>query len=139
VTQLIDDQLLGAVLRGSPPPQRDVPLYTTGYFYVRLCQAVLASSTAAGVLSSPFNSLPHELRERATSALLELPEEIGLVSLRELGPVIGQLRVRHDLNILGMEALAAAVYLEADVYLSASSPRLEEALRRESRPVEVLA
>jgi hypothetical protein len=139
VTQLIDDQLLGAVLRGSPPPQRDVPLYTTGYFYVRLCQAVLASSTAAGVLSSPFNSLPHELRERATSALLELPEEIGLVSLRELGPVIGQLRVRHDLNILGMEVLAAAVYFEADVYLSASSPRLEEALRRESRPVEVLA
>ena len=139
MTQLIDDQLLGAVLRGSPPPQRDVPLYTTGYFYVRLCQAVLASSTAAGVLSSPFNSLPHELSERATSALLELPEEIGLVSLRELGPVIGQLRVRHDLNILGMEVLAAAVYLEADVYLSASSPRLEEALRRESRPVEVLA
>jgi hypothetical protein len=139
VTQLIDDQLLGAVLRGSPPPQRDVPLYTTGYFYVRLCQAVLASSTAAGVLSSPFNSLPHELRERATSALLELPEDIGLVSLRELGPVIGQLRVRHDLNILGMEVLAAAVCLEADVYLSASSPRLEEALRRESRPVEVLA
>jgi hypothetical protein len=138
VTQLIDDQLLGAVLRGSPPPQRDVPLHTTGYFYVRLCQAVLASSTAAGVLSSPFNSLPHELRERATSALLELPEEIGLVSLRELGPVIGQLRARHDLNILGMEVLAAAVYLEADVYLSASSPRLEEALRRESRPVEVL-
>jgi hypothetical protein len=37
-----------------------------------------------------------------------------------------------------MEVLAAAVYLEADVYLSASSPRLEDALRRESRPVEVL-
>jgi hypothetical protein len=139
VTQLIEDQLLGAVLRGSPPPQLDVLLYTTGCFYVRLCQAVLASGTAAGVLSSPFNSLPHELRERATNALLELPEEIGLVSLCELGPVIGQLRVRHDLNILGMEVLAAAVYLEADVYLSTSSPRLEEALRRESRPIEFLA
>jgi hypothetical protein len=139
VTQLIDDRLLGAVLRGSPPPQRDVSLYTTGYFYIRLCQAVLDSGTAAGVLSSPFSSLPHELRQRAIDALLELPEEIGLVSLRALGPVIGQLRVRHDLNILGMEVLAAAVYLEADVYLSAASPRLEEALRRESRPVEILA
>jgi len=138
VTQLIDDQLLGAVLRGNPPPQRDVPLYTTGYFYVRLCQAVLASSAAAGVLSTPFNALPHELRERATSVLLELPEEVGLVSLRELGPVIGRLRVRHDLNVLGMEVLASAVYLEADVFLSASSPRLEEALGRESRAVQVL-
>jgi hypothetical protein len=100
---------------------------------------VLASNIAAGVLSSPFKSLPHELRERATSALLELPEDVGLVSLRELGPVIGRLRVRHDLNILGMEVLASAVYLEADVFLSASSPRLEEALGRESRSVEVLA
>ena len=139
MTQLVDDQLLGAVLRGSPPPLPDDPLFTTGYFYVRLCQAVLSSNTAAGVLSSPFTSLSEELRDRATSALLELPEEIGLVSLRELAPVIGWLRARHDLNILGMEVLAAAVYLEADVYLSASSPRLVDALRREGRGIEVLA
>jgi hypothetical protein len=37
-----------------------------------------------------------------------------------------------------MEVLASAVYLEADVFLSASSPRLEEALGRESRAVQVL-
>lgn len=71
-------------------------------------------------------------------SLLELPEEIGLVSLRELAPVIGQLRARHDLNILGMEVLATAVYLPADVYLSAQSPRLEESLRRETRSVQIL-
>jgi len=70
--------------------------------------------------------------------LLDLPEEIGLVSLRELAPVFGKLRLRHDLNILGMEALVAAVYLKAGVYLSAPSPRLEEALRREARSVEIL-
>jgi hypothetical protein len=138
VTQLVDDQLLGAVLRGDSPPQPEAPLYTTGYFYVRLCQAVLASSTTAGILSAPFASLPDELRDHAIRSLLELPNEIGLVSLRELAPVIGQLRVRHHLNILGMEVLAAAVYLHADVYLSAPSPRLEESIRRESRSVEIL-
>jgi hypothetical protein len=82
--------------------------------------------------------MPGELHTRAIQLLLELPDEVGLVSLRELAPVIGQLRVRHDLNILGMEVLAAAVYLQADVFLSAPSPRLEESLRREARSVEIL-
>ena len=66
-------------------------------------------------------------------ALLELPDEIGLESLRTLAPVVGWLSRRHQLNALGIEVLAAAVYLEADVYLSAPSPRLQEALAVESR------
>ncbi len=65
--------------------------------------------------------------------LLELPDSIGLLSLRELAPLIGQQRQRHDLNILGMEALAAAIQLSADVYLSTGSPRLEAALQAEGR------
>jgi hypothetical protein len=73
------------------------------------------------------------MRDRAIQALLELPDEVGLVSLRELGPIIGQLRARHELNILGMEALAAAVRLDAVVYLSAPSPVLQRALSLESR------
>jgi hypothetical protein len=48
------------------------------------------------------------------------------------------LRNRHDLNILGMEVLAAAVHLEADVYLSAPSPQLQEALIRESRRARIM-
>jgi hypothetical protein len=138
VIQLIDDQLLGAVLRGSTPPRRRAGVFTTGYWYVRLCQAVLASQTRSGTLSAPFAALPGPTRDRAIRALLELPDQIGLVSLRELAPVIGQLRNRHDLNILGMEVLAAAVHLEADVYLSAPSPRLQEALIRESRRARIV-
>ena len=69
---------------------------------------------------------------------MQLPDAIGLVSLRELAPLIGQLRAQHDLNILGMEVLASAIHLDADVYLSTPSPRLEESLRRESRHVEVV-
>ena len=97
-------------------------VYTTGYWYVRLCQAVLGAQNRHGVLSGPFEELSADLRERAMTALLELPEQIGLVSLRELAPQIGQLRQRHDLNILGIEALAAAKYLDATVHLSASAP-----------------
>lgn len=139
MTQLIDDQLLGAAVRGQPPPQPGVPVATTGYWYVRLCQAVLGAADRPGVLSRPFAALPSDLRDRALQALLELPEDIGLVSLRDLGPVIGRLRRRHELNILGMEALASAVHLEATVFLSAPSPRLQLALNLEGRSCEILA
>jgi hypothetical protein len=137
VTQLIDDQLLGAVLRGNRPPLQDAPVFTTGYWYVRLCQAVLGAADRTGVLSRSFAALPAPARDRAVRAVLELPEAIGLVSLRDLAPRIGQLRRRHDLNILGMEALAAALHLRAGVFLSAPSPRLAEALEQEGCRVEV--
>lgn len=126
---LVDDQHLGAILRGQlAHGLRSAHLYTTGYWYVRLCQAVLGAEERTSVLSRPFAELPEHLRERALGALLELPAEIGLASLRDLAPTIARLRPRHQLNILGMEALAAAVRLEATVRLSASSPLLERAL-----------
>ena len=135
--QLVDDQLLSSILRGAPPPDPVAGLFTTGCWYVRLCQAVLGAAARTGVLSGPFARLPQSQRERATQNLIELPETIGLLSLRALAPTIGQLRQRHDLNILGMEALAAATHLQANVYLSASSPRLQAALETERLPVEV--
>jgi hypothetical protein len=139
VTQLIDDQLLGTVLRGGSPPRQRTEVFTTGYWYVRLCQAVLGAGNRTGILSSPFASLPDAARSRAIRALVELPDTIGLVSLRDLGPLIGQLRDRHELNILGMEVLAAAIHLQADVFISAPSPRLQEALEREARSVEIVS
>ena len=129
---LIDDQALGLVLRGSPPRAlRRRDLATTGYWYVRLCQAVLGAADRAGVLSRPFTDLPEEMRDPRVGAVLELPEEIALVSLRELAPQIGRLRRHHVLNALGMEVLAAAIHLEAEVLLSARSPQLEVALTAE--------
>jgi len=136
---LIDDQLLGAVLRGSTPRAlRRSDFATTGYWYVRLCQAVLAAADRRGVLSGPFADLPEGLRSRAIAAALELPEEIDLLSLRHLAPDIGRLRPRHALNILGMEALAAAIRLQAEVVLSTSSPRLEAALAAEQCGCRIL-
>lgn len=137
---LVDDQALSLVLRGKTPrPLRRFDLATTGYWYVRLCQAVLSAHERAGALSRPFGDLPPSLRRQALDAVLELPEAIGLVSLRELGPLIGRLRTTHALNILGMEALAAALHLDADVYLSAPAPRLQAALAGERRRCRLLS
>jgi hypothetical protein len=135
---LIDDQLLGAVLRGRRPRAlASKDLYTTGYWYVRLCHAVLGAQERDGTLSRPFGELPDKVRERALAAVLELPDNIGLLSLRQLGPTIAQLRQHHQLNILSIEALAAATHLKASVYLSASSPLLEAALRSAKLKVKV--
>lgn len=129
---LVDDQHLSEILRGiTPQSLRDREVFTTGYWYVRLCQAVLGRRESTGALSNPFVSLPESLRSRATAAVMQLPDSIGLVSLRYLAPLIGELRRDHSLNILGMEALAAAKHLRADVFLSAASPHLQAALIHE--------
>lgn len=133
--QLVDDQRLGTLLRRDPPPNPDAAIFTTGYWYVRLCQAVLTATAQPGKLSGL--DLPEPARSRAIDALLALPEAIGLVSLRDLGPTIGRLRSRHQLNILGTEALAAAVHLDAHVLLSVNSPKLEAALEAEGLTVTV--
>ncbi len=112
-------------------------IFTTGYWYVRLCQAVLGGRHGAGVLSGPFASLPDSLRSRAMVAVMQLPDSIGLMSLRELAPRMGRLRQHHSLNVLGMEALAAAKHLDADVFLRATSPQLQAALSREGLSVKV--
>lgn len=139
-TVLIDDQLLGRTLRGSPPPQiaAATKVFTSGYWYVRLCQALLGAAHRPGVLSGPFLELPPPLRERAIKAVVELPRQVGLISLRDLGPTIGELRRRHSLNILGMEVLAAAKVLGCDVFLATHSPRLEAALEAEGLHAELV-
>ena len=138
MTQIVDDQLLSELLRGGHPPRPGEAVYTTGYWYVRLCQAVLGASERTGALSQPFAHQPANRRDQAIRRLLELPDEIGLVSLRILGPVIARHSRRHRLNALGSEVLAAAVHLGADVFLSVPSPRLEDALRAEGLHVEVV-
>lgn len=137
---LVDDQALGAVLRGSIPRRlRRLDVATTGYWYVRLCQAVVRTTERPGALSGPFADVPPAIRDRAIAAVLDLPDTIALRSLRELGPTIGRLRSRHALNVLGIEVVAAAIHLDATVFLSTPSPRLEAALAAEDVPFRLLA
>ena len=56
VTLLLDDQLLSIVVRGDELPAplgSDRTIATTGYWYVRLCQAVLGVADRIGRLSGP--------------------------------------------------------------------------------------
>lgn len=141
MTQLVDDKVLSDLLQGRTAPQLhpDQAVYTTGCWYVRLCQAAL-SPAVSGVLSGTFTELPPRLRSRAMESLLELPAEIGLVSMRALAPLIGQLRRRHRrLNLLSIEALAAALHLDAEVCLGTPSPPLQEALLAEGRQAVIVS
>lgn len=126
---LVDDRALSEMLRDERAVEGEI--YTTGLWYVRLCQAVLAANPRGGQLSGPIAALPPAAQVAAINALVALPENIGLVSLRTLGPVIAEMRSRHQLNLLSVEALAAARTLDADVLLTTPSPRLEQALQAE--------
>lgn len=139
MTLLVDDQVLAAHLRGKVVLPGDEAVYTTGYWYVRLCMAV--QRRAGGSLSGPFAALSAPLRQAAVAAVLQLPEGIGLLNLRQLGPRIGALVARHPpMNILTREALAAALELSATVVFAAGNenPTLRTALRDEGLQISVV-
>jgi hypothetical protein len=130
---LVDDRLLRTVLLEREPPmlrrvRRGDPLSTTGTWLHRLCQAV-ADSTVQGALSGPLAELPADLRSGVTAKLVVLPASIGLVSLRELAWDMGNLVHRHPLNLIALEALAAARHVGAAICVGTGnvSPRLEAA------------
>jgi len=106
-------------------------VFTTGCWYLRLCQAVVRG--AGGALSGPFLSLPQRERERALRAVLELPEGILMLSWRAVAPMMaGQLDgPAQGLNLLSREALAVASLLDAQVIMAAGNENhlLRNALR----------
>ena len=128
---LVDDQTLSALLRrqASWP---DAQVFTTGCWYLRLCQAVVRG--AGGTLSRPLLSLPPERRQQALRAVLELPDQVALLNWRVVAPIMAdQLDgPGHGLNLLSREALATATILEAPVVMAAGNNNrlLEEALNR---------
>jgi hypothetical protein len=119
---LLDDRLLVAHLTGTSVLGRRsrAHLATTTYWYFRACRAAVAGGT--GQLSGPFAGLPAEQQGRAITAMLQLPEEIGLPPPRELVPAMVDVATRHPrLNVMNVEAVAAARVLEARVLLSPAS------------------
>ena len=98
----------------------------------RLCQAV-ADSTVQGSLSGPLAELPADLRSGVTAKLVSLPASIELISLRDLAWDMGNLVHRHPLNLIALEALAAARHVGAGICVGTGniSPRLEAAARAE--------
>lgn len=116
---LVDDHLLVRTLAGVPPERvrrarRDGLLWTTGLWYYRASRA-LQSPVISGSLSGELAGLPLLARQQAVAAIARLPDDVGVLSLREIVPVMAELSSTHRLNLLSLEALGAAVHLGAVV------------------------
>lgn len=119
---IVDDRLLiDELLVGLPLSKRNRPtLYTTTYWYYRACRAAVLG--AGGHLSGPFEQVPAEEQAVAVASMLELPDRVGLPDPRVTVPVMVRLAGAHPrLNLLNLEAAAAAITLEARLWLSAQS------------------
>lgn len=118
---LVDDHLLLLILLGSEPSGlRPHPgrLFTTGLWYHRLGRA-LSDRTVTGAMSRLLGSAAPAVGAKAVRAAADLPRSIGLVSLRSLGwPMARLVADGARLNLLSLEALAAAEHLEADICLA---------------------
>lgn len=108
---LIEELLVGLRRRGT------APLFTTTTWYYRACRAAVAG--AGGQLSGPFARLGVDEQQRAVLGLLELRDDIGLSEARACVPMMADVARRYPrLNVLNVEAVAAAKLLGAIVWLS---------------------
>jgi len=128
---VVDDQLLLDVLSGQATPGIRTALaagdvFTTASWYYRLGRAVAAGS-GSGSLSSRFADLDDPARDLVRTGLDVLPEEIGLVSLRIVVPVMRAVSTRHRLNFLNAEAIGAALLLDGTILVTTDAPMLREA------------
>lgn len=142
-TVLIDDHLLLRILLGDEPSDlrpSGAELATTGLWYHRLCRA-LTNKTVVGSLSRQLGGVNDAVAHDVIGAVIELPETISLVSLRSLGWPMGQLVAQGArLNLLSLEALAAARHLSAEICVAAvddNSP-LQEAASDMSTAVRII-
>ena len=114
---LIDDRLLIARLVGERVRLPRVGLFTTSYWYYRACRAAVVGGS--GQLSGPFARLAEDEQAAAIGAMLVLPDDIELPDPRSLVPEMVRMHQRHSqLNVMNLEAVAAASLLEARVLLS---------------------
>lgn len=119
-TLLVDDHILLRILLDEEPGRlrpRGGAIATTGLWYHRMCRA-LSDRVVVGPMSRRLGGLDAAVAAGVIAAAIELPSTVELVSLRTLGWPMGKLLnggVR--LNLLSLEAIAAAVHLDAEICL----------------------
>jgi hypothetical protein len=120
-TVLLDDHLLLRVLLHDEPPSlrpQGATLATTGLWYHRLCRA-LANETVVGSISRRLGMVGDTVASNVIGAVIALPDEVRLVSLRSLGwPMAELVHAGARLNLLSLEAVTAARHLAADIVLA---------------------
>ena len=113
--------MLLAVLLGREPTAlrlSDTHIATTGLWYHRLCRAVI-DSTVVGSMSRRLSGLAPAAASAAIASVVRLPADIEMVSLRTLGwPMAEVLSGRSRLNLLSLEAIAAARVLDTEICLT---------------------
>ncbi|MDZ7673749.1 MAG: hypothetical protein U5K30_01560 [Acidimicrobiales bacterium] len=118
---LIDDHLLLRLLLDEEPQDLRSPgtaIATTGLWYHRLCRA-LADEAVVGSMSRRLGAVENDVAASALASVIELPETVELVSLRTLGwPMAELVHAGARLNLLSLEALAAARRLSAEICLA---------------------
>ena len=88
---------------------------TTGLWYHRLCRA-LADEKVVGSISRQLGDVDDAVASAVLGTVIDLPDTIELVSLRRLGWPMGELvHSGARLNLLSLEALAAAQQLSAEI------------------------
>lgn len=135
---LVDDHVLLRMLLGEEPRElrpRGGIVATTGLWYHRLCRA-LADQAVVGSMSRQLGDVSPEIAASVIATVIELPASIELVSLRTLGWPMGELiRDGARLNLLSLEALAAARYLDAEICCAHVNEPLVEAARTHAIPI----
>lgn len=114
---ILDDRLLIEELLAGSLDTSGRALFTTSYWYYRACRAAVVG--AGGQLSGPFTGLAADEQSSAIQQLLLLPGHIGLPDPRVTVPRMATVARRYPrLNLLNLEAMAAALALDAEVWLS---------------------
>ena len=138
--RLVDDHLLLRILIGEVVDDIDVTdraVATTGLWYHRLARA-LANPRVAGAMTGRLADADPGLAGEVLRAVTELPAGIELMSMRKLAwPMATLIESGVRLNLMSLEALAAAEHLSATICLAVvdANPPLIDAARQ--RGVEV--
>jgi hypothetical protein len=137
---LVDDHLLFATLRGQEPTDlrtADTTLWTTGLWHHRLCRG-LVDRGVRGTFSRRLGDESEAVAAQAVASAVQLPPDIGSIALRHLAwPMAQIVGAGHRLNLLALEALAAAEALDATICLAPANQAPTLVAAADARGVEV--
>lgn len=141
---VVDDHLLLRILLYDEPQELRPDggrVFTTGLWYHRLCRSI-GDRSVLGVFSRALGRVDPPVAAAAIEAVTRLPDSIDLLSLRELAwPMARLIDDGVRLNLMSLEALAAAEHLEAELCLAVAdeNPPLLAAARTRTTAVRLLA
>lgn len=140
---VVDDHLLLRILLDDEPQDLRPAggrVFTTGLWYHRLCRSV-GDRSVVGVFSRAIGNAEPAVAGAAIVAMTRLPDSIDLLSLRELAwPMARLVDDGIRLNLMSLEALAAAEHLQAELCLAAvdHNPALLAAARARTSAVRLI-